>query len=370
MKVSADERNKKVEMLLSDFIKKAEAKKNIEYPKPFNLEEVEKLFLSHIWGHREITLTILMARLIDPSFKASKDFYSCNPRSLYEKPIRSLLRKYNIPHKKSGPLNVAKNIQKIDEDWAKNKRGDGMALVVAQLVKKIETVSNVVLQKFILAYVQRYIQEAKKVAKLKFKIKKIQDPLYLFTLCRDLIMVVPDGGSSPQIITGLLLEHSNLSNHNKIQISGYKDSVSTTNTTSKKPGDLIELLSNGIKRVYEVTVKEFSIDRLIESYESIKAYDKSNKITEVFVICRKKDVPLSFVTNDNESTFLVGFTKNQDIVYYFVDIFEWIQEKLIFMPIEGRGNFYSDLVNYINDINTSEKVKTYFKEWHAAKSIL
>ena len=291
MSLSAEARNAKIHVLLAGFIKEAKGMKSIEYSTPFTKEEVEKLFISPIWGHREITLTILLARLLDPKFKASEDFYHCNPRAVYEGPIRSLLVKNGIPHKKSGPLNVAKNSQKIDEVWAHNKRGDGMALVVANLVNKIESVPPAKLQAFALAYVQRYLLEAKKVAKLRFKISPTEDPIFLYKLCSDLITNVPDGGAIPQMIVGMLLEDFHGGHGSKTEVSGHLDSVSTTNTTSKKAGDVMEKFEDSSQRIYEITVKAFTADRMMESYEAIKAFDKENKITEVFVICRKGDIP-------------------------------------------------------------------------------
>lgn len=367
MKMSAEERNDKIHHLLSGLIKEAKSKKDIVYPSPFTKEEVETLFISHIWGHREITLTILLARMLDPQFKASENFYACNPRSIYEKPIRDLLRKHGVPHKKSGPLNVAKNSQRIDEVWAHNKRGDGMALVVAKLVKKIESVPATKLQKFALAYVQRYLLEAKKVAKLSYKVTPTKDPIFLSSLCRDLISHVPDGGATPQVIVGILIEHFNAGNKSSIKTSGHLDSVSTTNTTSKKPGDVMEEFQDSSRRIYEVTVKMFSPDRMIESYEAIKAFDKDNSITEVYVICRKNDVPEE-IESHPMSSYVLGTAKYQDLLYYFVDIFDWVQEKLLFMTIESRGKFYEALAAHINQVNTSEKVKKYFSEWHQAHS--
>lgn len=367
MALSAEVRNERIHSLLANLIKEAKKKKDIVYPSPFTEKEVEALFANHIWGHREITLTILLARLLDPTFKASEDFYSCHPRSIYEKPIRSLLRKNNIPHKKSGPLNVAKNSQKIDQIWAHNKRGDGMALVVAGLVKEIESVPPNVLKKFTLAYVQRYLLEGKRVAKLKVVVKPNENPIFLYNLCRDLIINVPDGGATPQVVVGMLLDNFNISNNNGIRVTGHLDSVSTTNTTSKKPGDVVESMPNSSKRIYEITTKSFSSDRMIESYESVKDFDKANKIAEVFVICRPEDLPPN-LTKTSSISYLMGVTQHQDIHYYFIDIFGWMQEKLLFTAPEIRKKFYADLVTYINQTGTSEKVKKFFNGWHQQRS--
>lgn len=362
MKLSAEARNDKIRELLAGFIAQAKGTKSeISYPAPFLKEEVESLFTSHIWGHREITLTIILARLLDPSFQASKDFYACNPRSIYEHPIRELLRKNGIPHKKSGPLNVAKNSQRIDETWAHNKRGDGMALKVAGIVKKIESVPPATLRKFAASYVRRYLLEAKKVAKLRLRIEKTEDPVFLNRLCRDLIQHVPDGGTTPQVVVGLLIKYMNDARGATVKISGVSDSVSTTNTTSKKPGDVIEEFPGSAPRVYEITVKKFSIDRMIESHEAIKAWDKKGEIAEVSVICRSKDVPEE--ADGSEAAPLLGVAKHEDVLYYFIDIFVWIQAALLSMPPQGRKKFHEALIAHVNRINTSEKVKRYLSAW-------
>lgn len=362
MKLSAEQRNTKIHLLLTNLLKEARGNQAIEYPPPFTKEEVETLFTSHIWGHREITLTIILARLLDPVFKASEDFYACNPRSIYEKPIRELLRQNGIPHKKSGPLNVAKNSQKIDSVWAHNKRGDGMALVVADLVKKIEIVSREELEKFALAYVKRYLLEATKVASLNFEINNTEDPVFLYNLCKDLIINVPDGGSIPQFLVGTLIENFNSGNESDLITSGHLDSVSSTNTTSKKPGDVIEEFPDSSKRIYEITVKTFSMDRMMESHEAVKAFDEVAEIKEVFVICREVDVPTE--VKRTSSSFLLGALPYQDIIYYFVDIFAWVQDKILFMPASSRIEFYAAVVDHVNEVNTSEKVKIYFTDWH------
>lgn len=370
-KLSAVDRNKKIYELLATLIKEANkmtGNEAISYPAPFTSEEVEKLFTGHIWGHREITLTILLARMLDPRFQASKNFYDCNPRSIYEKPIRELLRENGIPHKKSGPLNVAKNSQRIDKVWAHNKRGDGVAVTVALLVKKIEAVEPSVLSEFALAYIRRYLLEAVKVAQLTLKINEVEDPVFLYRLSRDLVGNVPDGGAMPQFLIGTLIDCFNIGNNSPIVTTGHLDSVSATNTTSKKPGDVMEELSDSSKRIYEITVKAFSPDRMIESHEAIKQYDKKGDIVEVFVICRDEDVEEEFKEN-RSSSYLMGTATYQDLTYYFINIYEFIQEKLILMTPEARRIFHKALVAYINEPNASEKVKRYFKEWHEQQQL-
>lgn len=358
-KLTATQRNEKIYSLLAGFL--ANPQDNPKYNPPFDIEEIESLFKTSIWGHREIILTIVMARLINPRFKASKDFYACNPRSIFEKPIRKALREFGIPHRKSGPLNVAKNIKRINKDWATDKNGGDVALNVVNIVGYIEKASKSELNVFALAYILRYKQEAKRIKDMELDLPPQENPLFISKLCADLIDKVPDGGATAQLIVGLLMEANNADRKSKITVSGHTDSVSTTNTTSKKPGDIIELIDNDSELVYEVTTKEFSDDRLIESYESVMSYNSSFK--DVFVICRPEDVPESL--ESNRAAYILATTQYKEISYYFVSIYDYIQSTILYITPSARSSFYHELVTYINMTNTAEKVKAYFKLWHA-----
>src|SRR3989344_66273 len=287
MAQNAEERNAQIHKLLNKLLKQHDLRKS-SYAAKLS-KEIESLFSTHIWGHREIVLTILMARLLNPKYKASEDFYACNPRSIFEKPIRKFLREHGIPHKKSGPLNVAKNILKINEDWAANKRGDEVAMNVVRIVKVIEKLKLSELFTFTSIYTKRYAKEATRVKKMNHKPAPSEDPIHLASLCQALIDDVPDGGATPQAIVGLLIEASNEDRGGTATVSGHLDSVSTTNTTSKKAGDIIENLIKG-HFVYEVTVKRFDLDRLRESYEALKADKEMTNVKEVFVVCRSMDM--------------------------------------------------------------------------------
>lgn len=358
-KLTATQRNDKIYSLLVEFLKRSSD--SPKFHKPFDGDEVETLFRTPIWGHREIILTILMARLVNPRFRASVNFYACNPRSIFEKPIRRALREYAIPHRKSGPLNIAKNIKKINKDWAADKSGGDLALYVVGIVNHIERVSKSQLNDFAQAYIARYKQEAKRIKDMELDLPPQENPVFISKLCADLIDNVPDGGATAQIIIGLLMEANNTDRKSKITVSGHTDSVSTTNTTSKKPGDIIESIDNNSELVYEITTKKFSDDRLIESYEAVSSYDPH--IKDVFVICRPDDVPESL--ESNRASYLLATTQYKEISYYFVSIYDYIQSAVLFITPKARNAFYDKLLTYINQINTSEKVKAYFKSWHS-----
>lgn len=140
------------------------------------------------------------------------------------------------------------------------------------------------------------------------------------------------------------------------------DSVSTTNTTSKKPGDIIEKLADGTELVYEITTKEFTDDRLLESYESVVSYGAD--IQDVVVICRPQDVPDSL---ENSQSYLRAATQYRELSYYFVDIYEYIRSTLLLLPPDARSSFYALLIEYVNKVDTAEKVKLYLKAWHDSR---
>lgn len=302
-----------------------------------------------------------MARLLDSKFKASENFYACNPRSIFEQPIRKAFREHGIPHRKSGPLNVAKNSKKINRDWATDKHGGEIAMNVVKIVKKIESVSGDELKKFALAYVARYKQEAKRIKKMQVNLLPQENPIQIYKLCVDLIDSVPDGGATPQIIVGLLMESMNKDRKTPVIVLGHRDSVSTTNTTSKKPGDIVEKVSDAAELIYEITTKMFTSDRLIDSYESVMDYSKT--IKNVFVICRPQDVPETL--SSREASYIMATTQYRELAYYFINIYDYIKSTIIFLTPNGRKFFYEELVVYVNNTNTAEKVKKYFKQWHS-----
>jgi hypothetical protein len=307
-----------------------------------------------------------MARLFDSKFKASENFYACNPRSLFEQPIRKALREYGIPHRKSGPLNVAKNSKKINRDWATDKHGGEIALNVVKIVKKIESITVSELKKFAQAYTIRYKQEARRIKEMEVNLPPQENPIHISRLCTDLINSVPDGGATTQIIVGLLMEAVNKDRKNNVVVSGHRDSVSTTNTTSKKPGDIIEEINSTSKLVYEVTTKKFSDDRMIESHEAVMDYDKN--IKDIFVICRPQDVPDTL--GNKTTSYIMATTQYRELAYYFINIYDYAQSSILFLTPNGRKFFYAELVTYVNNTNTAEKVKKYFKLWHTEHNAL
>jgi hypothetical protein len=325
--------------------------------------DLDAVFQTTTRGLREILLLITLVRIIDPSYKASEAFYRCNPRALFEGPIREVLAARGIPHGKSGPLNVAKATEGINASWAAQRRPAGAANSVVRLVKEIESGGAPFVRRLAVEICARFLQEASRVESLTVQAVPESDPVYLHGLVSALIAQAPDAGNTPQRVIGYLLAATHESTGSGIKVLGHTDRASVTSTTSKKPGDIREELPRGrLGRVFEVTVKPFTVARGRESYQALRAYDSDKPaVPEIMVICRAEDVPPSAQTQGN---FYLGYMDCEDLRFHFIDINEWIFSELLGMPPSARLGFYEQLASYIREPNTAEKVKTVWRALH------
>ena len=320
---------------------------------------LDKLFNTSVWGFREILLVVIAGMKINPAFRASSGLYDCNPRAIYEGPIKEFFIAKNIPHRKSGPLNVAKATLGLNMTWAAHRRPSGVAEEVVHLVDLLEEDTEsggCVIDSMGISLMRRFIAVADSLASLAVEIEPNEDPEYLFRLCHELIEKTPDAGNTPQKISALLLKCYHMFLFTGIEVTGGEDRASVTSTTSKKPGDI---------KVYEVTVKHFDLARIRDSFDCISTYNASQNanITEVVVICRKEDCPLG-MTESGLNSYLGSFSY-QNIRYYFWEINEWIANTLQRMTPDGRKAFYLLLNDYINETNTAEDVKQFWRDLHS-----
>ncbi|MDQ3547458.1 MAG: hypothetical protein M3439_01450, partial [Chloroflexota bacterium] len=261
--MSAAERNRRVTELMDEAFQHAAIQPPVL---PADIaRDLDIVFGTVVRGFREILLVIVIARMLNPEYRASTRFYPANPRALYEGPIRSALRDRGIPHGKSGPLNVAKATEGIDSQWAARRRAAAVAERVVALVSYIESLSSAELWSFSIALHARFIAEARRVAALDV----IADPEtaipFLAQACQRFIIEAPDAGNTPQRIIGLLLQSLHDTVQTGIRVAGVDDRASVTTTTSKKLGDLAEEQPDGtVVRAYEITTKPFGQARVTE----------------------------------------------------------------------------------------------------------
>lgn len=359
-----DRENKVIKILDDAFNKQPSA--TAPSIQPYS-NSLDALFSSTIWGYREILLVIFVAMKLDPTYRASVDFYKCKPRAIYEGPIKSFLLLKNLPHRKSGPLNIAKATEKLDGSWSSKRSEPDLANEVLKILAYLENTNRTPLDldTFGTELLKRYKQVQMDLEELEIDYSPESDPHFLYDISRKLIEETPDAGNTPQRICGLLLKNFHSSINSNIEVTGYNDRASVTSTTSKKPGDINEeSLSGSIYKVYEVTVKKFDQLRMQDSVDCISIYNTANKteINEVIVLCRPVDCPAEMdVIGTN---LCLGRSILNSITYYFWDIFEWIAMTLQHTTSDGRVTFYSELNEYISEVSTAKKVKELWKDIH------
>lgn len=364
---STDERNQRVRQLLDALYEKAK-NAGADLDESAYKESIDKLFDTTAWGFREILLVVVIGMQLDRAFRASTGLYDCNPRAIYEGPIKEFLIEKEIPHRKSGPLNVAKATVGLDMTWAAQRRPSDVAEEVVNIVNYMEEqpanreerVSSVGT-----SLLKRLIAYSNHLESLSVNLEPSSDPEFLYNLCYELITKAPDAGNTPQKIAAYLLKNYHQSMNTGIIVTGEEDRASVTSTTSKKPGDVNEESESGtIYKVYEVTVKHFDLARIRDSYDCVRIYNESNSadIHEIIVICRPEDCPSGMKSSGLRG--YLGSYEYQNIIYYYWDIYEWIASTLQRMTEDARIGFYNDLNSYINDINTAENVKILWSELH------
>ena len=303
--------------------------------------------------------------LIDPELEASKNWYAFHPRGIYDKgPVKRFLMEHGIPHTKSGPLNITKAAN-INSAWAERRDSSDIANCVIDVVSYLESHNSISeIQEIGVSLIKKLLREAKRIQELSVEVKPSTDPDYISDLCIKLIDNVPDSGNTPQQIASKLLKYYHLSMHSEIRVTGGDDRASVTSTTSNKPGDVNEEWCNRILKVYEITVKPFDEERIIDSYDCIEKFNQHSEqqIREVIVICRPKDCPNQIRTSG--LSLYLGSIDHQNVRYYFWNIYEWVASMLQKMPDEGKEFFLRSLNCYINDANTSEAVKIEWRKLH------
>ncbi len=322
--------------------------------------QIDILFTTKAWGFREVVLVVAVATWLDSEYDAAIDFYACHPRPLYEKAIHHVLDTYSIPCRQSGPLNVAKGAIALNEQWAARREPQAVANQVVVFVKSIRLMDDQLLQNFIKLLLYRFLQEAIIVQNTYVQLDPNVDMQYLHTICKTLIEKTPDSGNTPQRIIGYLLSSYHEVFETNISVFGHLNHASTTSTTSNKIGDITEINNKNMLIIYEVTVKKFNDQRIREAYNAIKAYQQKYTFhfldtIEILVLCRKKDAPL--FDHSPDSSIYLGKIVYHDMVFHFIDIYEWIMAQLLRMTETMRASFFTQLQEYIGHKDTSLHVK-------------
>lgn len=308
-------------------------------------------------GFRGIVLTAIVGKFLNPNYDPVNDFYACNPRSIFEQGIWYALRENGIPSGKSDPLNVAKNISVLDENWAEGKRPQTAAIAAVNFLRLLisqppEKYLNLVSYFF---YQLRLYAES--VASIEIEVVHGSDDSHKYAeKVAEFVLHFPEAGTIPQYVVGKLLEYLNLDNG--VTVHGVNESVFGTNTTSKKPADIWTQQGSEILNLYEVTVKKIDGKRLDDCIDSLIKLGISDK--PITFICRvPPDSSLALRDTQGIATY-----KNKD--FYVVDIMSFIFTSFAILSQTKIASFMNELVEFIQEVNrpvtTKEGWKTIFSD--------
>ena len=350
------ERTAKIQALIREAINSHEADGKLPEIPDDVLAQFTVLFATKAYGFREVVLTCSAAWAVGIKFDpCDTDFYVCNPRPVYEQGIRPVLHDFEVPCGKSGPLNVAKNQQKLNEDWASGRRPESAAKAAVWLLRwaidDLQMRNNALLSHLI----AKLIEERGRLEKYEVAPPDSLTHGDCYRLVVSLMEQAPDSGNTPQTVASFLLQV--LYDGTKIEVVG-DGKACETNTTSKKPAD-ISVIREGIPHLYEVTVKPIDSNRLSDSADAVLKYgDGANEVTW---LCNLPDAIKPIEVKPGECVVFQGI-RNE-----FVQFNYWINSVLELIGTVGRAKFIGLLSEYVKGPNISESVKM---SWHELNDLI
>lgn len=304
-------------------------------------------------GFRGVVATALTGKHLNPKYDPLNDFYSCNPRSIFEQGIFYAFKEKGIPCGKSDPLNVAKNSNVLNDEWVKGKRPQKAAQAAVDFLNCIEATTDQ--EQTINFFFFELLQYAKSIATIKITLPKEQkwsNQLFASKLAQ-FFLEYPESGTMPQLIISKLL--NKVYENSNVVVGGGDESVFGTNTTSKKPAD-IWLETNGIPfNLFEITVKKVDTKRLddcIQSLNAVKALD-----LPVHFICRLPDDVDTLKKNIRNLT--LNYNRK---TFNFVDIGRFTHSLCVLLSGDQINEILSDIQNFVKQVDRPVKTKEGWKK--------
>jgi len=305
-------------------------------------------------GFRGIVVTALTGLHLDGNYDPLNNFYGCNPRSIFEGGIWYALQENGIPCGKSDPLNVAKNANHLNEDWANGRRPQTAAIAVVKFLRIIMASGKAKRARLIDYFFFRLWKYAESIT--NYQLAEIESSsesrqtlgnrLISFTL------KFPESGNLPQFLVSQLL--SGIFHTSAVEVIGGGESVFGTNTTSKKPAD-IWLEANGVQtNLYEVTVKPVSKKRLDDSLDALKSTGHLNH--SVTFICR-------LPTDAAELDILDGSYTYKGKRFDFVDYQSFCLAICVLLSNDEFSTILTNVANFVNDMHISMRTKAGWNEF-------
>lgn len=235
-------------------------------------------------GFRGVVVTALTGLHLNENYDPLNNFYGCNPRSIFEGGIWYALQENDIPCGKSDPLNVAKNANQLNEDWAQGRRPQSAALAVVNYLRLVMDAKKSKRARLIDYFFYRLWKFSQTITGFQLAEIEASDHSHqtIGSKLTDFTLKYPESGNLPQYLVAQLL--TGLFSVSETEVIGGDESVFGTNTTSKKPADIWLEVEGAPTNLYEVTVKPVSLKRLDDSIDALRSTGHLNH--PVTFICR------------------------------------------------------------------------------------
>ncbi len=352
------ERNNSGKYYVNTRLGVAKTKKLEDFPEFTATTEVYKLLGDLIEvnakGFRGVVVTALTGLHLDDKYDPLNNFYGCNPRSIFESGIWYALQENGIPCGKSDPLNVAKNANQLNEDWAKGRRPQSAAMAVVKFLSIVMASGKAKRARLIDFFFFRLWKYAESIT--SYELVEIDSSLKsrqaLGNKLADFTLMYPESGNLPQYLVSQLL--LGVFGSSAIKVIGGNESVFGTNTTSKKPAD-IWLEVDGVEtNLYEITVKPVSKKRLDDSIDALKSTGHLNH--SVTFICR---IP----TDVSELDVVNGSYTYRGKIFDFVDYHSFCCSLCAILNDEEFSATLNSVAEFVQDMHISMKTKTGWNEF-------
>ena len=308
-------------------------------------------------GFRGVVVTALTGLHLDEDYDPLNDFYACNPRAIFESGIWYALQENGIPCGKSDPLNVAKNANQLNIEWAKGRRPQSAAMAVVRFLEMIMASGKSSRARLIDYFFFRLWKYAESITSYEIvEIDSTASRQDLGGKLTEFTLTYPESGNLPQFLISQLL--SSIFNSSKTEVIGGDESVFGTNTTSKKPAD-IWLENKGIEtNLYEVTVKPVSKKRLDDSLDALQSTGHLNH--SVTFICR---IPNDITELDVQNGSYSYKGKNFD----FVDYKSFCCSLCAVLSDDEFEKVLNNVAEFVKDMHVSMRTKEGWNEFFTTK---
>lgn len=309
-------------------------------------------------GFRGIVVTALTGLHLDESYDPLNNFYGCNPRSIFEGGIWYALQENGIPCGKSDPLNVAKNANQLNEDWAQGRRPQKAAMAVVEFLRNIMASNKKKRAHLVDYFFYRLWVYSKSVTEYKLvevvggnaSRQQTGANLVAFTL------TYPESGNLPQYLVSQLL--AAVFHTSDVQVIGGDESVFGTNTTSKKPADIWLETQEKQSNLYEVTVKPVSKKRLEDSLDALQSTGHLNH--SVTFICRME-------YDTKELDIIDGSYSHRGKAFDFVDYRSFCLSLCALLDDSAFFTVLKNMSEFVQEKNISMRTKAGWNEFFAKK---